>query len=390
MNLKTLIRKYCPNIKLIRRMLSKSKLKQFDRWKLDGATVLQVEQGKRDLSEVLEECQRKWPEKYVDVAEQAREHYAKGGKELDEKTLSNLLFSFFAYGFNPDEFLSFGFNERSFAERKQYISNRDTNKIVYSLNDIVDIDVFYDKWRTYEMFKPYYQREAICIETHQDLQAFYKFVQKHPRFVKKEVRLSKGNSVSLVDARKMSDPKLLFDKMIEAGKTILEEPIEQSSAMAQLNESSVNTVRLITVKTKEGIEVVDSFMKVGRKGSFVDNGGAGGLLVGIDRTTGSLSTVARDEFANAFEVHPDNGFSFVGYQLPDWEQLFKLANVVSSKMQHISYIGWDFAHTEHGWIVVEGNGGSQLIGPQIVFQEGMKKRFLAIAKRAKSVVPLEL
>ena len=390
MNLKTLIRKHCPDIKPIRSMLSKSKLKQFDHWKIDDALVLQVEQGKRELFEILEICQKKWPEKYCEITKQAQEHYAKGGKELDEKTLIDLLFSFFSYGFNPDEFLSFGLSERSFAERKQYISNRDTNKIVYSLNDIVDIDIFYDKWRTYELFKSYYQREAICIETHQDLQAFYTFVQKHPKFVKKEVRLSKGNSVSLVDSNEASDLKGLFNEMIKVGKTILEEPIEQSPAMAQLNESSVNTVRLITVKTKEGIEVVDSFMKVGRAGSFVDNGGAGGLLIGVDKTTGSLSTVARDEFSNAFEVHPDNGFSFVGYQLPDWEQLLKLVNSVSSKMQHVSYIGWDFAHTEHGWIVVEGNGGSQLIGPQIVFQEGMKKRFLAIVQRAESVVPLEL
>lgn len=175
-----------------------------------------------------------------------------------------------------------------------------------------------------------------------------------------------------------------------AGKTILEEPIQQSVVMKRLNRSSVNSVRVITLKTDKGIEILDTFLKIGREGSFVDNGGAGGLLVGIDKATGRLSTEARDEFANMFEVHPDSGVTFVDYQLPDWDQLVSIAKNISSQSHHVSYIGWDFAHTDNGWIVVEGNGGSQLIGPQIVFQEGMKKRFLQLAERVESIVPIAL
>lgn len=390
MGINAVVRKYCPNIAPLRRWFTSMKLSEFDKYRLDQKLVSEVEAGDRTIAEALEVCRQNWPKRYESVAIKAKEHYEKGAKDLDGNTLDKVLFSYFAYGFNPDEFLSYGLVDKSFVEQQEYISNRDTNIIVYSLNDIVDIDIFYDKWRTYELFKPYFHREAIKVEEPQDYERFDAFAQRHPRFVKKEVRLSKGDSVSLVDLQEVADKRQLFETMILAGRTILEEPIRQSAAMEQFNKSSVNTVRVITVKTDKGIEVVDTFLKVGREGSFVDNGGAGGLLVGIDKNIGKLSTVARDEFANVFEAHPDSDVAFIGHQLPDWDELIAMAKDISSQVPRVSYIGWDFAHTDNGWIVVEGNGGSQLIGPQIVFQEGMKKRFLEIAKRAKSIIPVEL
>ena len=41
-------------------------------------------------------------------------------------------------------------------------------------------------------------------------------------------------------------------------------------------------------------------------------------------------------------------------------------------MPSVKYIGWDFAHTDDGWVIIEGNGRSQMIGPQTVFKRGIK------------------
>lgn len=390
MGLKTLIRSYCPNIPFLRRSMSAAKVRSLKAIQLPEEQISKAENNEAEKARVVASLRERWNAQYDKVVGMAQEHYSKADRMLDDGELQDILFCFFAYGFNPDEYLSYGLKAANLEKRLSYVSSRDTNIIVYSLNDIVDIDLFYDKWKTYERFAEYYQRSAMLIDKESDYAAFARFIQAHPKFVKKAVRLSKGQSVALVDATGVDDSSALFAELLEGGRTILEEPIVQSNLMSKLNETSVNTVRCITLKTNEGVEVLYTFLKVGRKGSFVDNGGAGGLLVGIDKETGMLITDARDEFANAYPSHPDHGYDFKGLKLPEWDGLIELTKSISAGISGISYIGWDFAHTEHGWIVVEGNGGSQLIGPQIVFQEGIKQHFLDIAESAEAVIPLVL
>lgn len=390
MSLKTLIRSYCPNIPFLRRSMSAAKVRSLKAIQLPEEQISKAENSEAEKARVVASLRERWSAQYDKVVGMAQEHYSKADRILDDGELQDILFCFFAYGFNPDEYLSYGLKAANLEKRLSYISSRDTNVIVYSLNDIVDIDLFYDKWKTYERFAEYYQRSAMLIDKESDYAAFARFIQEHPKFVKKAVRLSKGQSVALVDATGVDDPSALFAELLEGGRTILEEPIVQSDLMSKLNETSVNTVRCITLKTNEGVEVLYTFLKVGRKGSFVDNGGAGGLLVGIDKETGKFITDARDEFANAYPSHPDHGYDFKGLKLPEWDGLMELTKSISAGISGISYIGWDFAHTEHGWVVVEGNGGSQLIGPQIVFQEGIKQHFLDIAESAEAVIPLVL
>lgn len=182
-----------------------------------------------------------------------------------------------------------------------------------------------------------------------------------------------GRSVEKIDINHCGKTEeQFFQSLIKDGTHILEECVRQSSATADLNSSSVNTIRSITFNTKHGIEMPYFFMKISRTGSFVDNGGAGGILVGIDAETGRLCTDGFEEMNHCYERHPDSGVVFKGYRLPDWDQLKALSKKLSYMMPTVKYIGWDFAHTDHGWIVIEGNGRSQMIGPQTVFKCGIR------------------
>ena len=162
------------------------------------------------------------------------------------------------------------------------------------------------------------------------------------------------------------------------GKIILEECIEQHETLSKLNNSSVNTVRCITFNTKNGVVIGYTFMKIGRKGSFIDNGGAGGLLVGIDKNTGVFNTIAIDEKMNTYKNHPDNGTEFIGYQLHDWNKLVNLCIKLSQKAPRVNCIGWDFTYTDNSeWVVVEGNGMTQFIGPQSTLGIGIRDEVIS-------------
>lgn len=309
-------------------------------------------------------------------------------KQLDKETVTeDIWFCWFAYGFLPEEYICYEFENKSYKERKEFASDVEKSQYVFRMNDISDIQILNDKVKTYQLLKKYYRRDAICIKNTDDYEQYSKFIQKHPVFVKKNSYESTGRSVELVDLSSDGrDAGEVFKQIIRDGKHILEERVIQSHYTSALHKSSVNTIRCIAFNTKEGVVDKYYFMKVGQGGSFIDNGGAGGILVGIDRETGRLNTDGFDEYNKRYVKHPDTGIVFKGYQLPEWNELRALCKELSAKLPKVKFIGWDLAHTDKGWIVIEGNGMSQLIGPQTVFKRGCKAEVEALLKKMDLIV----
>lgn len=383
------LRKYCPAIPGIRKALMEQKIKQIEQCKLESADQLpddpDIEQKKEFVSEFLK-CKKSYAEQ-VQKKLDAYLDLVKADKEGDiSESKTDILFCCFAYGFMPDEYFVYELQSKTGKDRKSYISDRDRYLLVYRMNDIIDMDIYLDKFRTYQYFKQYYKRDAVGISKKSDKAKFLDFIVKHPVFVKKNVSLSRGKSVSLVDINEVQfEPEDYFRRLISEGEFILEERVVQSPVMSKLNPSSVNTVRCITFNTPDGIKIGPCFLKVGQGNSFIDNGGAGGILVGIDNKTGVLSTDGYDEFLNQYKVHPDTKTTFQGYQLPEWDSLISLAKEISQRTPSVRYIGWDFSHTEKGWLIIEGNASGQMIGPQIVWKNGMKEE---ICKLLEGVITL--
>ena len=157
---------------------------------------------------------------------------------------------------------------------------------------------------------------------------------------------------------------------------IVEELIVQDARFSEWNPSSVNTIRIPSFRTANGIFVFAPFMRTGRKGSPVDNGGAGGIMVSIDSNNGVICTNAIDELGHSFILHPDSNKEFKGWIVPNWDQLLALsAEVHNSLPEYHKYIGFDFALSQDkGWVLVEGNWGD-FICQQATLGRGLKKEF---------------
>lgn len=379
------VRRYCPNITPLRNLMTEQKLKEYRDRFMDAATVAECENNPQNRENAMHTYCEKYP-KYSAKIIKDYEIYMGRVPDISkrphmEELRTDVLFTCFAYGFAPDEYFAFQLENRTLEERKSFMSDLERYLMVYQMNDIIDMDVFFDKYRTYEKFKRYYKREAICLERPKDKNAFLEFVDKHPVFVQKDVRLSRGNSVMLVDIRDVGiNPGEYFDSIIMQGKHIAEEKVVQSDEMARLNPSSVNTVRCMTFFDKGEVQIGPCFLKTGQGNSFVDNGGAGGILIGIDTATGRLNTKGYDEFLTEYAIHPDTKTAFIGYQLPEWKAMLELAKEMAGQMSSIRYIGWDLAHTDQGWVVIEGNCSGQMVGPQIVYQRGFKEEINNLMK----------
>ena len=376
------IKKLIPDLPPVRRYLKRSKVRRLREKLMPAVDAVAGERSADAKRELVKRYSEKWQSYAAELDGKLQAYYDRAPELRDrpdqEALREDVLFNAFAYGFTPDEYFFYGVGEKTREEKLGYISDLERYILTYSLNDVVDIEVFYDKYRTYERFRPFFQREAVSVKGQEDFAVFREFTDRHPVFVRKTVDMSRGYGVSLVDADASGQSREeLFRSLIGQGKQILEELVVQSEEMKRFNPSSVNTIRCPVFRTAREIELAPCRFRCGQDGSFVDNAGSGGILAGVDRKTGIIETDGYDEFCNRFETHPQSGLRFKGYQIPDWELLRQTVTEMTERMPSMGYISWDMAHTDKGWVIIEGNGAGQFIGSQIVAQRGLKKEIEA-------------
>lgn len=381
--LKSIIVRKITRIGLVSNLYIKHKIKQNDSLHLSDDDIVQAEADFDIKRTIVNKYFNMYPARFRDDVEMVSKlmQFAPSlkGEENKEDIRTELLFYRIGYGFHPEEYICYELERYSKEEQKAFLSSRECIVAALRMNDYFMKQILNNKGLTYRKFHRYYKRDAVYLQRTKDYEVFQAFVKKHPVFVKKNVFEAMGRSVALVDIRTcgMSE-KEYFESLLRIGPHLLEERVIQSEVMAALHPASVNTVRCITFNTRHGIKDPYYFMKIGQAGAFVDNGGAGGILVGIDNDTGRLNTDGYDELDRKYTVHPDSQIPFIGYQLPDWEQMKAICKELSNQLPTVKYIGWDMAHTDDGWVIIEGNGASQMIGPQTVYKRGCKAEVAAL------------
>lgn len=159
---------------------------------------------------------------------------------------------------------------------------------------------------------------------------------------------------------------------------LFQQRITQHPELSRINPTSINTIRLTTVrnlKTKE-VKVWPSALRVGLNGNYVDNLSQGGLIIGIDLATGKLNRYGfqRPEFGGRREAHPDTGLVFNQFAIPFFKEAVEKALYFHSMLKDIHSIGWDIAITPEGPIFIEGNDNWEITISQAA-NRGLKKEF---------------
>jgi len=113
--------------------------------------------------------------------------------------------------------------------------------------------------------------------------------------------------------------------------------VKQNAFFCSMNESSINTIRVVTYRSvvDESIHVTHSLVRVGTAGSFVDNWHSGGIIVGIGN-----DGVLRDHgFDGQFRKV---AFSMGGRTVPMLSEIHGLAKSISRTQQYHRMVSYDF------------------------------------------------
>ena len=306
-------------------------------------------------------------------------------EDENEKVITDILDMARKYRFSAEEYFYYHFKDKDENERKTFLSNLNRVDFCEHLNQAKNLAIFDDKTKSAEVFGGYYKRDFCGVKTKKDITKFLDFVEKHNRFILKPISGSCGNGIVILDLSQADDKEQkfneLFKKYCSGSKDgfIVEELVIQAPEMAQFHQSSINTVRIATVKFDEGAEVIAAFFRTGRGGSIVDNAGAGGVFGAIDIKTGTIIAVG-DEYGNSYEKHPDTNVKMVGFTIPRWEEAVAIAKELATVVDGNRYAGWDLALTDKGWVMIEGNARGQFVW-QIPLQKGFLAETNAILRR---------
>jgi hypothetical protein len=124
---------------------------------------------------------------------------------------------------------------------------------------------------------------------------------------------------------------------------IVQERIVQHTLMAEVHPSSVNTIRMITFRWQDEIQVLMAFARFGNHGRLTDNAGTGGLCCGINEC-GRLNDTAVDMTGKIYERHPATGYSFANrISIPDYDKFCKFALDLHRQIFHFNIVSWDIA-----------------------------------------------
>jgi hypothetical protein len=164
------------------------------------------------------------------------------------------------------------------------------------------------------------------------------------------------NKIS-IDGKETSKDEVL--NLLLSADYLIQERITQHPQISLLNSSTINSIRLQTVMDKDGnVHSFGAGLRIGRKGSSVDNWAKGGVFVGIDMDKGKLKEIGflKPQYGTSVKEHPDTKIVFKDYVIPYYKEAEELAVKLHKYMYRCHSVGWDIAITENGPVFIEGNG----------------------------------
>lgn len=190
--------------------------------------------------------------------------------------------------------------------------------------------------------------------------------------------------MGIVLAEKTADGKIVIqfknktktlEDFVLKEDAIVQKLICQDNHIAQISSSSVNTIRIVTLLTKDNETIIVSATArfSASDGAFVDNWSAGGVAVGVNCQTGKLMKYAFDKKGNRYSQHPVTGVLFEGFAVPKWEQVIAAARKIQNTFPFYRLLGLDIAIRNDGIpVLIEVNASTDLI-----FQEQTSGPLLA-------------
>ncbi len=280
---------------------------------------------------------------------------AKKNRRLRVSIFFDMIVCAFRYQAGYEDYVLFDFANVPKNLRHTYLTRGGNHHLISSLNDEKYRYCFDDKAQFLKNFPEYAKRQSFDLRK-DSKEDFIRWAKTQETFIAKVVDGDGGKGVNKFRLDLIEDMDGLYGELIKNGMFVIEETVKQHEAVSSLNPSSINTIRIYTVRNKntDSVNIPFAFIRVGR-GGFVDNYHSGGMTSKIDVASGRILYPCADRDNEVYETHPLTGVAFRGFQIPMWEECLQICMDAAKKIPQIGYVGWDVAVTPDHPLLIEGN-----------------------------------
>lgn len=233
-------------------------------------------------------------------------------------------------------------------QRKTVLTRGINNQFVKKYNDPSYTHFFVNKDQFNLKFSKFLKRDWLILNENNE-EEFKKFIKGKKEIIAKPTNGTHGDGIIKIKPSKNTYKELLSKKLL-----LVEEVIEQIPEMNELNSSSVNTIRVITLNDNGKCSIVVAYLRIGNN-KVIDNFNGGGMVVPVNVENHTVEFPAIDKKGNIFYQHPTTKTEIVGFKIPDFKKIEKLVTDASKQIPQVKYVGWDVALSVNGPCLIEGN-----------------------------------
>ncbi len=155
--------------------------------------------------------------------------------------------------------------------------------------------------------------------------------------------------------KKLSEVK----EELSIGKWIVQMGMKSGKSIARINNSALNTTRIVTILNGDKPEYLTGFQSFATNNEPTDSWSKGSVYVGIDIASNRLKKYAyyhpHLKGGALVESHPDSRIVFENYEIPQLQDAVDLCLKAHRLLYFNFVIGWDVAITENGPVILEAN-----------------------------------
>lgn len=240
------------------------------------------------------------------------------------------------------DYLLFEFWKKSAGERDTFFTKRRYFKLLKHF----DKETFCHpngKDFLYKKYSDFIKREWLLADASTNEEEIRAFFAKHQRALIKPLSSEQGRGIYVADEKNQQEVAMIVEQC-KRSPILLEEVCRNCDELNRINSSSLNTLRVYTIVTKNGtIEIPSVSLRCGCGENVVDNWGSGGVGYPVDIESGIVYAPGVDKKGNKHIFHPGTKVIMPGFVIPRFKEACEMAKRIIRRDMNVVYAGHDIA-----------------------------------------------
>lgn len=278
------------------------------------------------------------------------------------------------YDIPADYYVLYRMWELTDEEISTYARRKDSNRLFAKYNIKEETLVLKNKAKFDEVYSEYIKRK-FWVNRETNYEEFLEFVKDIDSIFCKPIDSGGGQGTEKIVLSER-DPEELYNYLIAKDRMLVEECVVQHPEIDKFAPGCVNTIRVVTLLKDDICHFICAGIRMGNA-DVVDNFHKDGMVCDVDIKTGKIITPAIDRKGSTYNKHPRTGYEFMGFEIPNWDKVLKLAEDAIRVQPGVNYVGWDIAVCLDKAVIIEGNSAPDLVLIQAPYaRQKQGKRYL--------------